>query len=364
MELLPIAAAAQPMDLDIVTAAPPQTIDLDIVTAAPPQTMDLDVAAAVPNTSVATTSTPLNHAGHDAAGSVATAAVVDGGAVANDSEADHLGLGRPSALFSREALEAALESMAAAGRWASGATGPSSGGEGGGAGETAEGEDFFEVTPEDLASMMRSNQLRRIQEEAAGFRTRAAREADERAKALSYSHVAIRAHLPGSLILQATFAATEAVGALRSAVLSVVSPSLAPAVYMYTTPPRQVLQPDQDHHSLYHVGLVPAAHVHVGLDEKKAAAAGHTAGASVLRPEMAPRIRSHIGPELAAFHGSLPAQASGEERKRQGRHKEDPGAAAGVRAGLAGGAASSGATTAGSGGGGAKVPKWLKLGSK
>ncbi|GIL57842.1 hypothetical protein Vafri_13075 [Volvox africanus] len=360
MEMLPTAAAPQPSVKE--TAAP-----------APLQPMDLDVAAAALNTSIATTAMPPNHTDNDAAGSRgggttaaadASTADANGGSIAENAEADHLGLGRTSAIFSREALEAAQALLAAAARSANGSTGTSSSGDGGGtggAGEAAEGEDFFEVTQEDLASMMRSSQVRRMQEEAAGFRTRAAREMEERAKALLYSHVAIRAHLPGDLILQATFAATESIGALRTAVLSVLSPSLGPAVYLYTTPPRQVLHPDQDHHSLYQAGLVPAAHVHVGLDEKKAAAAGHTMGASVLRPEMAARVRSCIGPELAAFHGSRPAQAPAEERKRQGTQKEDPGNHVGAGVAVAGGAAGSGATTAG---GGAKVPKWLKLGTK
>ncbi|GLI63244.1 hypothetical protein VaNZ11_006139 [Volvox africanus] len=364
VEMLPTAAAPQPSAKEAAS---------DTAVPAPLQPMDLDVAAA--NTSAATTTTPPNNTGNDAAGSSgggATAAaaisttVADGGSIVEGSEADHLGLGRASAMFSREALEAAQGLLAAAARSAYGSTGTSSSGDGGdtgGAGDAAEGEDFFEVTQEDLASMMRSSQVRRMQqEEAAGFRTRAAREAEDRAKALLYSHVAIRAHLPGDLILQVTFAATESIGALRLAVLSVLSPSLAPAVYLYTTPPRQVLYPDQDHHSLYQAGLVPAAHVHVGLDAKKAAAAGHTAGASVLRPEMAARVRSRIGPELAAFHASRPAQAPAEERKQQGTQKEDP---VGARAAVAGGAAGRGATTAGgSNGGGAKVPKWLQLGTK
>lgn len=41
-----------------------------------------------------------------------------------------------------------------------------------------------------------------LQEEAGGFRTRAAREAEEAAKAAAYSRVAIRLHLPGGAILQ------------------------------------------------------------------------------------------------------------------------------------------------------------------
>lgn len=72
---------------------------------------------------------------------------------------------------------------------------------------------------------------------------------------------------PPHLHPQATFAATETVGTLRALAAGVLAPQLAPAAYLYTTPPRTVLKGDSD--SLYHCGLVPAAHVHVGLDEKK-----------------------------------------------------------------------------------------------
>jgi hypothetical protein len=57
------------------------------------------------------------------------------------------------------------------------------------------------------------------------------------------------------------------VGCLRALLHRVLAPGLAPAAYLYTTPPRTLLKADGD--SLYTAGLVPAAHVHVGLDDKK-----------------------------------------------------------------------------------------------
>ncbi|KXZ47621.1 hypothetical protein GPECTOR_34g780 [Gonium pectorale] len=194
----------------------------------------------------------------------------------------------------------------------------------------------------------------------AGFRTRAAREADEAARAASYGRVLIRVHLPGDAILQATFAATEPVSALRSAVLRVLSPRLAGAAYLYTTPPRQVLAPAADGESLYHVGLVPAAHVHVGLDSHKAAASGHTGG-PVLREELQSRLRSRIDPEVAVLHGSR--QQPGEQAP-QGARAGAGAAAAREGSAVDGRAPGDGASGSGGASGGAKVPKWLKLGGR
>lgn len=56
---------------------------------------------------------------------------------------------------------------------------------------------------------------------------------------------------------------------MRALVAAVLAPALGPALYLYTTPPRQLLKDAAE--SLYHAQLVPAAHIHAGLDEKKGA---------------------------------------------------------------------------------------------
>jgi hypothetical protein len=63
---------------------------------------------------------------------------------------------------------------------------------------------------------------------------------------------------------------------LQELLRKVAAPEFAPALYLYTTPPKTLLKDAAA--SLYSLQLVPAAHIHVGLDEKKAPA-GVTAGA-------------------------------------------------------------------------------------
>lgn len=46
------------------------------------------------------------------------------------------------------------------------------------------------------------------------------------------------------------------------------APQLGPALYLYTTPPKTVLKDAAA--TLYSLQLVPAAHLYVGVDEKKA----------------------------------------------------------------------------------------------
>eukprot|EP00967_Tisochrysis_lutea_P020492 scaffold23262_cov19-Tisochrysis_lutea.AAC.1 len=56
----------------------------------------------------------------------------------------------------------------------------------------------------------------RMDEENAGFKTKAMREQEARAKAEAFGSVPVRVHLPaGKLVLQAAFAATETIGALQ-----------------------------------------------------------------------------------------------------------------------------------------------------
>lgn len=52
------------------------------------------------------------------------------------------------------------------------------------------------------------------------------------------------------------------------------APELAPGLYLYTTPPKTLLKDAAA--SLYSLQLVPAAHIHVGLDERRAQAATPT----------------------------------------------------------------------------------------
>ena len=67
--------------------------------------------------------------------------------------------------------------------------------------------------------------------------------------------------------VQASFSSTDTIGDVRALVARVVAPALRPALYLFTTPPRTLLKDDSL--TLYKAQLVPAAHIHVGLDETK-----------------------------------------------------------------------------------------------
>jgi hypothetical protein len=61
---------------------------------------------------------------------------------------------------------------------------------------------------------------------------------------------------------------------LQELLCKLAAPELAPGLYLYTTPPKTLLKDAAA--SLYSLQLVPAAHIHVGFDEKKAKAAAPT----------------------------------------------------------------------------------------
>ncbi|KAG2485558.1 hypothetical protein HYH03_015723 [Edaphochlamys debaryana] len=351
------AAAQAPVQAPPAPASAPAPAPVPAAAAPPPPAAAAAAAIATPmelDTRAPAAAAAAGPSGSGTAGAPSRSAAsapagpppASGSSDPDDPESDQLGLGRPSALFSRQALEAAVEEMHAA------EAGPGSAATG-----AAEDDSFFEVTQEDLMSMVRGVAARKAHDEA-GFRTRALREAEERSKAASYAHVAIRFRLPGD----AAFAATETVGDLRAAVARVLHPSLTGACtgsgtgkgaasgsfYLYTAPPRTVLKPADDGDSLYHVGLVPAAHVHVGLDEQKAAACPE---GQCLHPDAAAKLRTAIGPGLASFHASGALRPAGQRQAGAGGGAA-AGASGGAREGRApgGGGAAGGAGAGGAGG--------------
>jgi len=227
-------------------------------------------------------------------------------------------------------------------------------------------DEFFELTAEDYAAWARAAEAKK-REENAGFKTKAMREQEARAKAEAFGSVPVRVHLPaGKLVLQAAFAATETIGALQALVRQTLLPSMANAFYLYTTPPRQVLK-DQDA-TLYQSGLVPAAHVHLGLDAKKVpGGSGSVSPEGLLRPE-ALQHAIYSPPAAAEGQLQLPGQQSEVEAEREQRQKQlDRAQARQSLQGLSGVAAGASSSSAGRPGhahgseGGPKVPKWLKL---
>jgi hypothetical protein len=169
------------------------------------------------------------------------------------------------------------------------------------------------------------------------------REREERRRAEAYGAVPIRLYLPdGQHCLQASLPATAPLSEVLALARAALPPQLAHAAYLFTTPPRTVVKPDQLQRSLYAAKMVPAAKAHVGLD-----AAAAPAGRPRIRPEVAALAEAPPRRD-ATMHGASTQQAA---------HAAVPGDASAAAADRSARVAAQGGSAAGSKG----VPKWLKL---
>lgn len=178
------------------------------------------------------------------------------------------------------------------------------------------------------------------------------RQREEQRRAESFGAVPIRLYLPGGEhCLQTALPATQPLAAVLALARAALAPQLAPAAYLFTTPPRTVVKEADLERSLYAAKLVPAAKVHVALDASKApAGADTTTAAACIRPEVLALVEAP--PQRAAvMHTNKAAQPAPEAA---------PGAAGASTSAAAGSAAGAAARAGGAGGKG--VPKWLKLG--
>ncbi|MEW5297609.1 MAG: hypothetical protein WDW38_006783 [Sanguina aurantia] len=256
-----------------------------------------------------------------------------------------LGLDRAVVLVSRAALEeaAALEARlrkAAAMR------------------STDPPDSFFDLTPDDFAEMARSQRIK--QHDAAQLMTTKLRQASETAKAASYGPVRVRLHLPEGVIMQAVFGASEPLSSLQTLASRVVAPELVRSLYLYTAPPKQVLK-DLATATFYSSGLIPAAHVYLGVDENSGAASS----GSHVRTELQPFVHREAFSAEAAIEQHNDRYAEGasdrQDTSRASSH------AAGEAAGSSRSAGASGSAVPGGGPSNykrseGKVPKWLKMG--
>jgi len=144
----------------------------------------------------------------------------------------------------------------------------------------AEDDAFFEFTADDFANVARAQQRRAAADSV--LMTRTAREAQARARAAALPPIPVRLHFPDGGIVQAEFKSTQPVSTIAALARALVDPQLAPALYLYTAPPKQVLKDPAA--TLFDLKLYPAAHVYVGLDAGKAPAG---AAAGWLRAEVA-----------------------------------------------------------------------------
>jgi tether containing UBX domain for GLUT4 len=174
------------------------------------------------------------------------------------------------------------------------------------------------------------------------------REAEAAARAAAAGAVAVRAELPGGLVLQAAFPAAAPLAELRALVARALAPAAAAGgFHLFTTPPKAVLRDMSA--SFYSAGFVPAARVHVGLNDAAVATAVAAGGGAV-------RL------EVLALLGPPPPR--GEALRARGAGAGGSGGAGGL--GASGSGSEPAARPAGGGaprraaGGGSK-PKWLKL---
>ena len=133
------------------------------------------------------------------------------------------------------------------------------------------------------------------------------REREERRRAEAYGSVPIRLYLPepSGLCLQTSLPATAPLSSLLElAKLALLPAAAAAGPYLFTTPPRTVLQDLSV--SLYAAKLVPAAKVHLGLDASKAPAGG---GQQLISPEALALVEAP--PDRAAVMHAKQRQAAG-----------------------------------------------------
>lgn len=345
--------------LDVIRAEPPAAAAAPASSrtpAAPPAPSGQAIAAPAGRQAAASPA-PAQAAAAEAAAEIRGTSGAPGSGVPPALAA--LGITQPISVFTQHAVEAAAATRSA-----------------GGAADADPPDEFFEFTADDFAEVAKAAQKRAAAQSQ--LLTRALREQQARARANALGPVPVRLHFPDGSIVQAEFAATQPVDAVASLARSLVAPPLSSALYLYTTPPRQVIKGKQLAATLYDTGLVPAAHIHVGADAAKVTAgpagggeaANDTSGTAAasatwqgpwLKPEVAALMSHEVPCTLAARAqenrgASGSADAAGKEPDEAAAAQERERAIAEARRRAAGSGAD--------GEGAKKVPKWLKMGSK
>lgn len=244
-----------------------------------------------------------------------------------------LGLDRPIAVFTKESLAEIKANLTNSQR-------------------ADEADDFFDLTPEDLAIMRHAQEAKRKEE--AVLKTRVLREADEAKKAAQFGSVPLRIHFPspthGAVIVQAAFSPLEPISTVKQLVSKLLHPSIGSAFQLFTTPPRVILK-DMDL-SLLKAQLVPAANVHFTL----------SLGISFLESSYLRDEVMSLLLQTLDLNDTLPGQGS-SNRNRQALDQPGPN----ELTDMAGSSSIPAPEQKLEGGGpvrylgGAKLPKWMKL---
>lgn len=126
-------------------------------------------------------------------------------------------------------------------------------------------DNFFDVTIEDVKSMITDLRFQRQMFEEEPLQTAQIRELRKEGKFSRYPRCVVRFHFPNGTNVQAVFRPAESVAALHDCVKECLTEENL-SFYLYTTPPRKVLIDMKQR--LVDVDLVPAAIVYVGSETK------------------------------------------------------------------------------------------------
>eukprot|EP00951_Prasinocladus_malaysianus_P014452 scaffold109917_cov52-Prasinocladus_malaysianus.AAC.1 len=94
--------------------------------------------------------------------------------------------------------------------------------------------------------------------------TKAMREREAQARAVRMSPIPVKIVIPGHYIVQANFRATDDTNVVQTFIHACLRPE-APKWYLFTSPPKQIVSPGK---TLFAAGLVPAAKIFLGFEEK------------------------------------------------------------------------------------------------
>lgn len=153
-------------------------------------------------------------------------------------------------------------------------------------------DDFFDLTIDDAKKILRDVRMQQTGTSNAPLMTSALRNLEESKKQLrqlnKYKKAIIRVQFPDRTVLQGTFKPTETIKDVIEFVREYLDDTSIP-VYLYTTPPKEVLEDSQN---LIQYGFVPGALLHFGTS--------NTEHVNYLRKDLQDKFTSNSVASLAA----------------------------------------------------------------
>uniref|UniRef100_A0A1D1XF21 Tether containing UBX domain for GLUT4 n=1 Tax=Anthurium amnicola TaxID=1678845 RepID=A0A1D1XF21_9ARAE len=209
-------------------------------------------------------------------------------------------------------------------------------------------DSFYELTSSELQFLLAMQDSKRKADENAGFKTRAMREQEEKARERKYPKTIIRVRFPDNFQVQMTFLSKETVGELYEFVKETLRTPQR-SFCLFTSPPKKILS--EMSLSLYQAGLSPASVVNFSWTDKLSDS-GHFLSDEYLKlrtdipHQIVDNVTSNIVPEQTSSINnegghvlSEPSRRQNIEESGQGQHSSSNKSSS-------------------------KVPKWLKFGNK